>query len=156
MRFQPKQENELSRLLPDGEYGFEILDATDEVSKNNNEMIKLKIALYDGEDVGAYAFDYLMESVAYKLRHCSIACGLLPQYESGELVANMFIGKIGQVKVIVQKDKTGQYPDKNVIKDYVTENVKQQPARASQATRPSAGVPTGDNPPPHTDDDLPF
>lgn len=148
MKFTPKSENEITseNLLTPGIYGFEIMEASDEVSKAGNEMIKLTVHVFDdGEPVTI--FDYLMEKVAYKLRHAAEACGLLADYESGILDAIDFQGKTGRCKVAVQKDKTGQYPDKNGIADYL------KPDAAAQTRPASARVkaPAGD-----IDDDIPF
>jgi hypothetical protein len=73
------------------------------------------------EQNGNYRFirDYLLESMAFKLRHAAEACGLLDKYESGQLMASDFEGKEFRVKVAIKKDKTGQYSDQNSIKDYV-------------------------------------
>jgi hypothetical protein len=130
MQFKPKSESELSRVLPEGEYDFEIQFSEDAVSgassKNpGTEMIKLTVALWDGETRLAVVFDYLLESVAYKLRHASDACGVLAKYESGQIVARDFEGKTGKLKLGIKKDSTGQYPDSNMVKDYICR--KEQP-----------------------------
>lgn len=121
MQFTPKTEKEVAEagLLPKGTYDFEIVEAKDKVSKSNNEMIELKVAIYDENGSARFIFDYLLESVAYKLRHAAYACGLGAHYENGVLSAHDFVGKSGQAEVIIQKDKTGQYSDKNSVRDYV-------------------------------------
>lgn len=125
MKFQPKTENEVQSegRIPKGEYDFEIAEASDEVSKKGNEMIKLKVLVFDDEGNPRTIFDYLLEEISYKLRHAAYACGLGGEYESGALQAQDFIGKAGRCKVIIQKDKSGQYPDKNVIQDYIVPDV---------------------------------
>ena len=123
MNFQPKTEKECAPpLLPAGVYAFEIITAVDKISKNNNEMIELKVRLFSPEDGEAcrVIFDYLMASLAYKLRHCAYAVGVGPKYESGTLTAEDFNMCSGKCLVGIQKDKEGQYPDKNIIKDYLT------------------------------------
>ncbi len=141
MNFTPKNENELSNLLPEGEYDFEVIDAQDKVSKKGADMIFLKIAIWQGEKIRCYIFDYLLESVAYKLRHCCDTCGLLDKYQSGSLEATHFVGRTGRAKIIIQKDENGKYPDKNSIKDYCL-----RPAK-------SLNNPTTQKP---KEDDLPF
>lgn len=123
MRFQPKTEKQIAEenLRPAGIYSFEIADAKDKVSKTGNDMIELGIRLFDNEgNPCGYITDYLLEKLAYKLRHASVACGLLDKYELGTLTADNFTGKMGELKLIIQKDKSGQYPDKNSVADYVT------------------------------------
>jgi hypothetical protein len=124
MRLTPKTEQELNQLWPAGEYNFEILERAgnfetkDTTSQKGNEMIALAVKVINYQCDSIVVFDYLMESIAYKLRHAAAACGLLGQYETGELYANQFIGKTGRLILKTEKDKTGQYPDKNAIKDY--------------------------------------
>jgi len=151
MNFKPKSEQECGRLLPEGIFDFEIMDAKEKVSKSGNDMIELKLAIWEGESISCYLFDYLLESVAYKLRHCAEACGLLEQYEAGTLQAGKLIGKTGRVKISIQKDKTDQYPDKNNIKDYLTKDKSASvPAKDIQPTIFSDGSPVP------SEDDLPF
>lgn len=131
MKVTVRTEEEIAELnlWPAGEYGFEIAAATDKISKikpdgtGGNEMIELKVAIFNSEGNQRILFDYLMDTaqMAYKLRHAAEACGILAKYEAGNLLASDFHGKTGHAKVRIQKDKTGNYPDKNVISDYVTE-----------------------------------
>lgn len=122
MQFKPRTEKEIQEenLRPAGVYSFEIVDAKDETSKKGNDMIKLSVRLYntEGDDCGVIS-DYLLESLAYKLRHAAVACGLEEKYVGGNITADDFIGKMGDLKLSIRKDKTGQYPDQNSIQDYV-------------------------------------
>lgn len=121
MKFEPKSEKEVSNanLLPLGTYDAEVGTAEDKVSAAGNEMIKLDLSVYDATGKTHFVYDYLLEALAYKLRHAAEACGLLERYEAGNLEAEDFIGKTCKVKIKVQVDKDGKYPDKNVIQDYV-------------------------------------
>lgn len=140
MKFQPKTEKQIIEegLLPAGVYGFEVYEATDKTSKTGNDMIELKLRLFDDEgNSRGMVTDYLLEKLAYKLRHAAVACDLESNYENGDLAAIDFSGKIGEVKIRVQEDKTGQYPAKNVVADYV---VKKDVANDG----PPAGHPAAD------------
>lgn len=121
MKIQPKTEKEIKEmnLVPEGIYDFEIFRAEEKISKNQNEMIVLGLKLF--KDNGAYIMidDYLLESGAAKLYGACAACGLLDIYNSGDLAASDFLDKTGKANVSIQADKTGNYPDKNVIKSYV-------------------------------------
>lgn len=130
MQFTPKTEKEIAEenLWPVGEYGFEITEAYDKVSNSGNEMIELKLKVFNAEGGFKFIRDYLLESLSYKLRHAATACGAIGKYESGQLVAGDFVGATGFVKLGIDKDKTGKYPDKNAVKDYVTqEDASQAP-----------------------------
>lgn len=131
MKFAPKTDKEIAEmnLWQPGEYGFEILsDASlgpnhyatvDRTSKNGNDMIQLVVRVYNADGQFRVIVDYLLESMPSKLRHAALACGLKSQYEGGSLEASQFIGKTGNLKLKIQKDKTGEYADKNAISDYV-------------------------------------
>lgn len=134
MKFQPKTEKEIAEenLLPVGTYSFQVIDAKDAVSRSGNDMIVLKNQIFkeDGSP-SLMVDDYLLPTIAYKLRHAADASGLLTEYEAGELRAQDFIGRSGQLKLRIQKDKEGKYPDKNVVGDYVkksAENNNEPPA----------------------------
>jgi len=138
MKFTPMSAEEiaLAALLNPGVYPFEIIAATDEISKAGNEMIKIKLNVFGPDGASVHVYDYLMEKMAYKLRHCAEVCGLLARYEGGELEAVEFIGRTGYVKLDVDQGGNGYLP-KNVVKDYVT------PEQEKKATpsRPLSAVP---------------
>lgn len=136
MKFKPLSDKEIAEmnLWPEGVYGFEILAATDEVSKSGNEMIKVKLAVFNNEGRQTVLFDYLLESMAFKLKHIAKVTGNLEKYDAGVLLAGDLVGKTGNLKLKIQKDKTGQYPDKNVVADYVV---------SETAIDPQAPLPAG-------------
>jgi hypothetical protein len=122
MNFQPKTEQEIieSKLWPKGDYDFEITDGFDNTSKTSGKpMIELKLKLSNGKGQGRTITDYLLAETPEKLRHAADACGLLDRYNTGSLSGNEFRGKRGRLKLGIEKDKKRQYPDKNVVLDYV-------------------------------------
>jgi hypothetical protein len=121
MRFTPKSEKEIAEanLLSEGEYPFEVSTGADKISKSGNEMIELWVRVYKPDGSFNQVVDYLLESMAYKLRHAAEACGLLDKYEAGTILGTDFVGKTGMLKLGITKDKNGQYPDKNGIKGYI-------------------------------------
>ena len=150
MRFQPKTDEEIQSmsLIPEGRYQFQVSDATNEISKTSgNEMIKLKLIVWDQEAHERIVFDYLLESMAHKLKHFCQAVGLIDDYESGILDNMKCIGKSGTLDLIIQKGKInpsgGVYPDKNVVKDYVVVDKVPEDAKTMKAD-------------PTVNDDLPF
>lgn len=120
--FQPKTENELREanlIAAKTICDFEVLEANDKVSKAGNDMIELKLKVYRPD--GGYIFvnDYLLASMEFKLRHSAAAIGALVKYNKGALSADDFTGKSGKLIVGIQKSEDPQYPDKNVVKDYI-------------------------------------
>lgn len=122
MNFKPRTEKEIaeSKLWPRGIYAFEVVEAADKQSqKSNRPMIELKIKVTDGRKAGRIVTDYLLNETPEKLRHAADACGLLDKYETGNVSGEDFLHKRGRLKLRIEKDKNGKYPDKNVVADYV-------------------------------------
>lgn len=122
MKFKPKTEKEIAEanLWAKGDYTFEILEAEEGEDKNGNGMLKLKVKVFKPSGASQNIFDYVSgEWMEFKLRHLAEACNLLSDYENGELNAYELVGKTGHCKVGVSVDKSGQYPDRNSIADYL-------------------------------------
>jgi hypothetical protein len=143
MRFEPKSADEiaLDSMLPEGIYPFEVMQATDKISQAGNEMIELKLVVF-GDGSTPHVFDYLLEKLAYKLRHFAETTGLLAAYEAGELTAEMCLNRDGYCKLAVEK-KAG-YEPRNTVKDYV-------PRDKAAAPDPLTAVPAPPPPPPPRD-----
>lgn len=148
MKFAPKTETEVQEagLQPAGDYDFEVAEASDEVSKKDNEMIKLKLRVYS--DNGGYftVFDYLLESIPYKLRHFAYATGVSPAYEAGTLLARDCDQRTGRCKIAIQPAKDG-YPAKNIVRDYLPEEKQNGAAAPKPTTKPAPEL---------VDDEIPF
>jgi hypothetical protein len=121
MNFKPLSSTDAAALqvFPRGDYDFEIIEGEDKVSEAGNSMIALTIKVTNSVGVSRYVRDYLLEKRPIKLRHAAEACGLLEQYEAGELAAEDFIGKTGKLTLTIEKDKNKKFPDKNAVADYV-------------------------------------
>ena len=119
MRFTPKSEAEISNLLKEGEGTFTVESAVHHISGTGNEMIKLTLKVKDSLGKEAVIVDYLMEALAYKLRHFCVATGLKDEYESGSLQPNSCNGKRGKCKIKTEVDKENKYPPKSKVSDYM-------------------------------------
>ncbi len=150
MRFQAKTEEEVSNLIPKGEYAFEVLEAEEKTSKKGNDMIALKVGIdYNNSLRGV--FDYLVDidSMAYKTRHFADTVGMLAEYEKGALNAESLIGLTGKCRLDIQPaDST--YEAKNVIKDYV----KRKPGEEAPAMPEHDPIKSGARD--KMDDEIPF
>jgi hypothetical protein len=138
MNFTPRSEEECknSRLLSEGTYDFVIEEAEEGLSKSGNDMITINVAIWDGDRVVTKIYDYLLEAMMFKVKHCCEAIGLQDQYQAGTLTADMLVGKGGKCLVGIQKGNEKYPKDKNVIKDYVPRGM-------------------AESVPPHGDDDMP-
>lgn len=157
MRFQPMDEKEISEanLWPVGEYDFQIFDASDEVSKAGNEMIKLTVDLFNEQGDRRRVFDYLIASSngMFKVLSFADAVGLRTEYDRGDLQTIDIAQRTGRCKVGIQKDKSGQYPDKNGIMNYIKADagvVRANQTKSAPAAQ-RAKAPAGD-----LDDEVPF
>jgi len=132
MKVTPRTDKELKEMniWQPGSYYFKIIEeiaigqnlyrTQEAVSKNGNEMIRLVLQVFNDEGHFITILDHLLDSVMpHKLKHAAQACNLLDKYESGELNAEDFIGKTGKLSLGIDKDKSGQYPDRNGVKDYI-------------------------------------
>ncbi len=150
MKFTPKSDKELAEeklLLPEGQYPFEISQGENKVSKAGNDMIELLVRVFKEDGTFLLISDYLMEAVLYKVSHACKACGLEDAYNKGELHGKDFVGKTGYLKLGIQKDKNGVYPDKNVIKDYIVSE------DGEKAPKPKGSVAASND---IKDDSIPF
>ena len=120
MNFKPKTEDQLKseRLIMDGVYPFEVMEAKDACSKAGNDMIALNLCIFLEDGSTRNLMDFLMEKMMYKLLHFCRETGLGGRYESGDLTPDDCQGKTGYVKIgsQVRKD-TGEI--QNTVKDYV-------------------------------------
>jgi len=137
MHFKPQTEEELkaARLLPEGEYPFEVLEASERdkdggplKSKKGNDMLKVKLNVF-GRDSTQHVYDYLGEFMAFKLRHFCYSVGLGKAYDAGTITAQQCVGKQGYVEIEVEPK--GDYGPKNKVTDYV---VKEE-STAAPATK---------------------
>lgn len=152
MSYTPKSEEALAKegLLAPGTYDFEVLETSDKPSKKGNEMITLKLRVFDTDGNSRHIFDYIAFGSAFgerKFRHAANACGLMEVYNSGKLVAGDFLNTMGRLE-LKQQDGTPDYPmPKNVVSDYIGRDeveIARQQAKAKPITKPDLG------------DDIPF
>ena len=126
MRFEPKTRQQLEdeekkrleeSLLPKGTYDFEVFRAEEAVSKKGNDMIALGLRIFAPDGSVPFVNDWLLEAMAYKLRHFCETTGLLAKYDDGSLCAEDCKHAAGKVQLDIEKAKNN-YGPKNVVKDY--------------------------------------
>jgi len=150
MKFNPKTEKQLveENLLPDGVYDFRVMEAKDTQSRGGNDMIALKLEIYT--DAGSRTvFDYLLEKMAFKLRHFCAAVGQMEAYESGTMRAENLVDLCGQCRLMQQPAKDS-YPAKNAVRDYIVPKAKGGEHASEPATESAPASPDGGK------DDIPF
>lgn len=131
LRFQPKTDDQLNSLMPDGNYQFRVVDAVD-MEKNGTHYIKLNLKVTDHLGGGRIIFPILHPSVEHIIKHFCDATGLQEKYQSGSLESSDCIGRTGLVKIYTKKDKTGDFRDKNEVSDYVPRESSLDDAKSMQ------------------------
>ncbi len=123
MRLSHKTEAELmaEKLLPRGDYPFEIIKGTDEVVEKEGAYkgktyLKLTLRIY--EDNGNFrAIDDTIWDELKLIRVCA-AIGKDELLKKEKVHAEDLVGGAGNLSLEIKEDKTGQYPPKNVVKLY--------------------------------------
>lgn len=147
MQFQPKTDQQLAdeAMLPEGEYDFTIDKATDTVSKTSGQpMIAVEMTIFS--DRGDRKIkDWLMEKMAWKLKHFAASVGMGQAYENGALDAQALVGRSGKLKL--KKGKAnGDFAPRNEVKDYVVPG--DAPATTPAANAVPKSAPAGTDEPP--------
>src|SRR5690348_13902910 len=147
----PLSQEELKQgdLVKKGEYDFLVVDAQEAVSKSGNDMIKLQLKIWTEDGRERIVFDYLLEALPFKTGHFAESVGLVAKYREGVLLAHDCIDKCGRLKLGIQEDKSGVYPPKNNVMDYIPTDEIQAEKSAAKVAAAKAGDPD-------LNDDLPF
>ena len=127
MRGTPRSESEVSRLFEKGDYKFDIISASESVSKGaktlGTPMFELKLLVHHNKVAGktTTVFCYILNNPAFEflIRHLYSSVGMMSDYDSGNWVASKLEGKSGFASLGVEIDKSGAYPDKNRILDFL-------------------------------------
>lgn len=121
MKFTPRTDAEIeaeqAKFKPlKGIFDFEVVEASDEISKNDNEMIKVVIGVWRPEGSQVLIKDYLLAAMAFKFKHFCEATGMLDRYEAGDVNASDCLGKTGKVELKLKRVDDKEYSE---VKDYI-------------------------------------
>jgi hypothetical protein len=126
--FTPKSDSELNseRLLPKGEYDFEVSKAIDKTFKSGSIGIALTVTVFQPDGTCRLVNDNLVftDAAMFKVSQFSKCVGLYEKYSQGEINAIDCERRSGRCKVDIEPE--GEFPAKNVIKGYVVPKVKPQ------------------------------
>jgi hypothetical protein len=161
----PKTEKELSDLIPEGDYDYEIKKVTNKEKDGFNQMMwNLKLWGKDGKEWyfnDFFKFDESSNFCMRKIRHALVSCGCKDLWEKGSWNNHDLVGKCGKLTMIIQpagiSKKDGKfYQEKNQVKDYISldglENAMEQ-LKERQAIRAQNADPN--LPPVNAYDDIP-
>lgn len=168
--FAPKTDDDIakSNLLPEGEYDFEVIVATEGTSRTSGQpMITAMIQLFTSEGVKVMK-DYFVASMERKWKDFCFAVGLDSEYNAGRVEAATLAGRAGKLRLGVEegKDKgdgSGEkWPPKNTVKGYVRAKASPGaviPPASAQPAAPATTVPPRQPTAPAAqglEDDVPF
>ena len=148
MRFKPMSEEDIQamNLLPPGVYQFEVIDAVEKKDKNNKEFMALILKVWDNDGRERKVFSNLFTERL--LRHFCVSTNMIEKYEMGVINPIDCLGKSGCAEFGIEKDKTGKWPDKNSVIDFITKDS----FRAINNAATEAPIKKANE----FDDDLPF
>ena len=144
----PREELKSFMLLPDGEYKFVVVSAEQKTSKNGNAMIEIKIGI-NGASNNVTVRDWLVNLPSMQYKICEFCDAVGVPYERGSFTANEILGKTGNC-ILFTESRTlddGREMKSNKVRSYVKsrqlsfDNIKQDEVN---------------NPPPPSEDDMPF
>jgi hypothetical protein len=148
MKFDPNAVTEKVKSTFDpwqiGEYDFEVAEAEERQSKAGNDMIAVRLNVFNAEGGRCVVFFYILSNQVWKLKQFAEATGMLADFEAGEMSAELMVGRTGRVKLGIEPAQNG-YEAKNSVKAFLPgkQAPKQAPARMK--------VPAGD-----LEDEIPF
>lgn len=120
MRYTPHSDESLNKLnlLTPGIHDFEVVETDERTSKKGNDMVVLKLHVFEEDGTPRIVFDYLGDFMPHKFKHAADACGLTEEYADGSINASLFMGKCGKCEIITQPAQ-GDYLERSGVKDYV-------------------------------------
>ncbi len=135
MKHTPMSDEEIASLglMEDGIYDFEVTAAENKVSSKGNDMMEIKLNVFDNEGKARPKRDWIMPQMAKKFKHFHNACGIMDKYEAGTLEPEDVIGKTGKcmIKTEPYTNKDGLEVMSNKIDDYVKRDNLEVYAKAS-------------------------
>jgi hypothetical protein len=147
MKHEAKTDEQIATdsLMEAGIYDFEVAGAEEKVSAKGNEMLELKVNVYETDGTIRPMRDWILPQMAKKFKHFHDATDMMDKYKTGSLVAADVIGKTGKCMIVVStyKNKDGLDITNNKIDDYVK--------RGSTQTYKEAALPKD-----VADDEIPF
>ena len=111
-------------VLKPGKYDFEVIEATEKVSSAGNQMIELKLKVFDGQGGTQRLMDWLVlkETVYFKIVEFCKAVNQGELLDGGQLNAVQCLHRTGVCKVGVETevdDMTKQQRTRNRVEGYV-------------------------------------
>lgn len=135
MKHKPMTDEQLAALglMEDGIYDFEVIAAENKVSSKGNDMMEIKLNVFDSEGEPRSKRDWIMPQMAKKFKHFHNACDIMDKYNAGTLEPEDVIGKTGKLMIKTEPytNKDGLQVMSNKIDDYVKRDNLEAYSKAS-------------------------
>jgi hypothetical protein len=161
MKYEPISDKEFNErmLLPAGDYAFEVLFATESVSKSSGaDMVTLDLLIHAGDGSNRKVKSYLVASDKgkFQVRAFCECTGIMPAYKNGTFSAESCLGRSGWLSLRVEEgndkqDGSGKWPSKNSVKSFLANSPTKTSAPAALPAAPVTSA--ADN---SITDDVPF
>ena len=120
--FSPEELKNSYPLIKEGKYEFIIEKAEPKKTKNNEWMISLKLQIFVN-DSKRIIFDNLLvdnEKTRNRYKGFMQCVGMENKLLQEHFNTHELVDKTGELFLTIHKDNTGQYPDKNAVKYYIS------------------------------------
>jgi Protein of unknown function (DUF669) len=117
-----KEEGSSFDVLPPGKYNADLMQAeVVQLKSGRGQAVSIRWCVYDGEHEGRWLFDNVIvqhdspEAMKFgrrKFKDIATACGITAPITDVEVL----VGKRAALVVGIEKDKAGEFPDKNRIR----------------------------------------
>lgn len=162
--FVPENEKDIGfDVIPPGKYQAEVVDASIVAMKNRKgTMLRLSWVVTSGEYEGRYVFQNIVhnhtespEAMAFgraRIKALCTACGITGPVTN----VDVFQYKACLIQVGIEKDKTGEYPDKNKVTRIMPLVAGNVPPPDQKAIAPKTPPQKGNGAKGDFDDPIPF
>lgn len=128
-KFQPLTEEQLKeqskfQLLAEGPGNFQIIKATEKISKAGQPMIELVLKCWDKNGLEGQIYDYLTGQASWKIKQLLESIGHPNLYEAGQFDEFTILHGCGDLEIKIQKSQ--DYGDKNAVKSYLPPSEKKK------------------------------
>jgi hypothetical protein len=139
VRYNPEQSN--AKLIPTGTWcDALIINSIDTKSKQGNEMIEADFKIYDPAGLQPTIKHYFVDKNPGMFKKLCTVLDL--NFESGNIPAESLVGKMVKVLIKIREDKSGEFPDKNVLAAFAKSDSPQAPRQTeSTGTTEDSGDP---------------
>lgn len=129
-----------SKVMPEGIYDAFIEKCEETTSKSSGKpMFKVGWKIVCGDTQRSLTSYILLDKESiWKLKKLCKALDMEAEYATGKIEAGDLVGKSCEVEVVIQTDDSGQYDDKNEIKNFrmgLGQPVTAAPAASNKAPK---------------------